>query len=218
MKDCKRRYFNPIAFAFLIFASPAFAAEVNVIGLFDGKALVSINGGRQQMMRVGQRTPEGVQLLSADSGSATFEIDGRRQTLTLGRAASRGPEPSGKPTAVLSADAQGHFVTTGSINGKPVQFLVDTGASMITLGSADAKRLGISYLEGERGQSITASGTVPAYKISLDNVRVGNIVLNQVETIVLEDGNLPVALLGMSFLNRLEMRREGTTLTLIKQY
>jgi aspartyl protease family protein len=191
---------------------------VNVIGLFGGKAMVSIDGGKQRMLSAGQTTPEGVRLISADSSSATFEIDGKRQTLSLGQRIFSEFRSSGKPTVSLAADARGHFFTMGSINGASTRFMVDTGASVISMSSAEAKRLGISYLNGERGYSSTANGVVPVYGVVLNNVKLGDIVLNQVEGMVHEGNGLTITLLGMSFLKRLEMKREGTTMTLVKQY
>jgi len=191
---------------------------VNVIGLFGGKAMVSIDGGKQRMLSVGQTTPEGVRLISADSNSATFEIGGKRQTLSLGQRIYTEFKSSGKPTATLAADVRGHFFTMGSINGGSTRFMVDTGASMISMSSTEAKRLGVSYLGGERGYTSTANGVVPVYRVLLDSVKVGDIVLNQVEGTVIEGDTLGVTLLGMSFLKRLEMRREGETMTLVKQY
>ena len=109
-------------------------------------------------------------------------------------------------------------LTVGQINGGTVQFLVDTGATSIALPSADARRLGINYLSGQRGYTETANGKATAYKINLDSVKVGDITLYSVEAVVLEGDGLKIALLGMSFLNRTEMRRDGQTLTLTKRF
>ena len=107
---------------------------------------------------------------------------------------------------------------TGSINGLSVRFLVDTGATSIALSTDEARRLGINYLSGVRAQGSTASGTVPIYRVRLDNVRVGDITLNNVEAAILEGSGLKIALLGMSFLNRTAMKRDGDTLTLTRRY
>ena len=203
---------------FLTTASAAHATGVNVIGLFNGKAMIIVDGGRQHMLGTGETSPEGVRLISADSGSAVLEIDGKRQTLGMGQAANiQSSGGSGNPTTRLTADTQGHFITTGSINGASTRMMVDTGATFISLSSIEAKRLGISYLNGERGASSTANGVIPVYRITLNTVKVGNITLNQVDGVV-QESNMPFVLLGMSFLKRLEMKREGTELTLVKKY
>lgn len=105
----------------------------------------------------------------------------------------------------------------GQINGGMIRMLLDTGATMIALSAADAVRLGIDYKKGQPGMVNTANGPAPVYKVTLNTVKVGDIELNQVEALVQEAG-LPFALLGMSFLNRTEMRREGEHMTLTKRY
>jgi aspartyl protease family protein len=88
---------------------------------------------------------------------------------------------------------------------------------MISIGRADARRVGINYLQGQKGLSNTANGVAPVYKVKVDTVRIGDITLNNVDALV-HDQDIPWVLLGMSFLNRVEMRREGGNLTLIKRY
>jgi aspartyl protease family protein len=117
----------------------------------------------------------------------------------------------------LAADPRGHFVTEGTINGHPMRFLVDTGATTVAIPAADAVRMGIDYRKGTPAQTRTAGGVVSAYRVTLDSVRLGGIEATGVECIVIEEG-LDIALLGMSFLNRLDMRQEGRTMTLIKRF
>jgi len=97
-------------------------------------------------------------------------------------------------------------------------FLVDTGATTVVLSSVDARRAGVNYLLGTRALTQTANGVVPVYGVKLDSLRIGDITLTNVDASVIEGDKLPVALLGMSFLNRMEMRRDCTTLTLIRRY
>jgi len=198
------------------------AADVNLNGVVGNKALLVIDGGKPRWLAVGEASPEGVKLVSIAGDSAVFELDGKRQTLKLGQnerlsggTASAG---AGTQSVVLTASGNGHFVTVGQINGQSVQFLVDTGASFITLSSSDAKRLNINYLAGQRVAMSTANGVVPAYKVKLDEVRVGTVSLNNVDGLVHPDNSLPVVLLGMSFLNRMEMKRDGETMTLKKRF
>lgn len=193
------------------------AAEINVTGLFKDKAMVSIDGGKTRMLAVGE-TLNGVKLISASSSGATFDINGKRQSLGMGQTISTSFAGSGKPTVKLNADTSGHFSTIGSINGFPVRFLVDTGATTIAISSSEAKRMGIDYQKGERGFTSTANGVIPMYRVTLQNVKIGDISLNLVEGTVIEGAGLPVALLGMSFLSRLEMKRDNSVMTLTKQY
>jgi aspartyl protease family protein len=214
----KQENFSLVCLLFLLFADPAASADVNVIGLFPGKAVVIIDGGKPRTLSNGQTTPEGVKLISANSESAEFEIDGKRQVLSLGQGITANFAATENASVTLFADSKGHFVSEGSINGAPVKFLIDTGATMISLSSSEAKRIGLNYLKGERGLVSTANGVVPAYGVKLDTVKIGDITLNNVDSVVQEGENLPIVLMGMSFLKRLEMKREGSQMTLIKRY
>jgi len=204
--------------AALLLATPAFAAEMNVIGLFPGKAVVVVGKGAPLTLSAGQRTPEGALLVSADSRSATFEIDGKRQVLELGQHAESAALTGALQAVTLAADARGHFVAEGRVNGAHVRFLVDTGATLVTLSTAEAKRLGIDFKSGQPAVSQTANGRVLVYRVRLDSVTVGPMTLLAVDAVVHDSPGLDVALLGMSFLNRTEIRREGANLTLTKRY
>jgi len=212
--------FRAIALLFLLASGAAVAADINVHALTAGKAVISIDGGRPRTLTVGQTTPEGVKLISASSESATFEVGGRQQTLAAGEgAAVASTAPArGSGSIVLTADSRGHFITTGVVNGISLQFMVDTGATSVVLPSADARRAGVNYLAGGRVLTQTANGVVPVYTVKLDTLRVGDITVNNVDAAVIEGDKLQFALLGMSFLNRMEMRRDGGTLTLIRRY
>ncbi len=194
----------------------AWAASVSVVGLFKDKAIVSIDGSKPHTLSVGE-TFQGVKLLAADSGSASFDVDGKRRTLTMGQSFAGGPAKDARQSVSLTADARGHFAAAGSINGYPVTFLVDTGATAIAISADEARRIGLDYKAGPATGVGTAAGVVPAWRVKFNTVKVGSIMLNQVDGMVVESG-LSVPLLGMSFLNRMEMRRDGGTMTLIQRY
>jgi aspartyl protease family protein len=196
---------------------PALAADVTLVGLIGAKAIVVIDGGAPRTLAPGQKTAEGVALLGTEKDAATFEIDGKKRTLRMGQAYSVGTR-AGRQNVTLSADPRGHFVAAGSINGGSVRFLVDTGATFVSLPAAEARRLGINYLQGQRGELQTANGVAVAYRVKLDSVRIGDIEVNNVEAVVNENGATGVTLLGMSFLNRMEMQRDGQSMTLTKRY
>ena len=201
----------------LLLATAAMAVDVNVVGLFPGKAMLEINKAPARLISVGQKI-NGIKLIEANSESAVVEINGKRERLQLGQSiASAGPS-SDRAKIVLTADGNGHFVTTGQMNGGTTRFLVDTGATTIAMSTAEAKRLGISYLNGERGMSHTANGVVSVYRVTLDTVKIGDVTLHQVDAAVIDGQGMDITLLGMSFLNRLEMKRSGSTLTLTKSY
>ena len=193
------------------------AVDVGLAGLFPGKALLTINGGSPRIVAVGTTTGEGVKVVSTEGETATLEVEGKKRVLRVGQNVVAQPSNGGSQKVVLTADSAGHFLTTGNINGTTVRFLVDTGASMVSLGAADARRIGIDASKGEQGITNTANGQAVVTRVKLDNVRVGEIVMNNVDALVHQQ-DMPFALLGMSFLNRMEMQRDGDTMTLKKRY
>ena len=193
------------------------ATDVGLAGLFPGKALLTINGGAPRIVALGAKTDEGVKVLAIEGDTATLEVDSKKRVLRVGQNVASQSSGGGPATAVLAADSAGHFLTTGSINGGSVRFIVDTGASMVSLGAGDARRLGIDPSKGELGRTQTANGVTVVSHVKLDTVRVGDIVLNNVDATVHQQ-DMPFALLGMSFLNRMEMQRSGDTMTLKKRY
>ena len=198
-------------------AATAYGADVGLAGLFPGKALLTINGGPPRIVPVGVKTAEGVKVLSIEGETATLEIDGNKRVLRVGQNVASQGSGAGPAKVVLTADGGGHFLTTGNINGTSVKFLVDTGASNVSLGASDARRIGIDISKGQQGFVNTANGQASVTLVKLDTVRVGEIVLNNVDALVHQQ-DMPFALLGMSFLNRMEMQRNGETMTLKKRY
>lgn len=113
----------------------------------------------------------------------------------------------------------GMYSVAGSINKQPVKFLVDTGASSVAMNRDTAKRLGIDFrYKGTLGWANTANGPVKTYRVKLDSVRVGEIELTNIQGAVLDGASPREILLGMSFLNRVEMQREGELLLLRKKW
>ncbi len=190
--------------------------SVRIVGLFSGKAVVQLDG-RQRLLRSGQTSPEGVRLVSANAREAVLEINGKRGTYTLGsHISSSYAAPEGRELSVhIWPDAKGMYTVLGSINGFPVRFLVDTGATTIAMNAAEARRLGIDYrVVGEPGLASTASGVVKSYSVVLDRVKVGDIQLRNVRAGVIDGSHPQVVLLGMAFLGRVEMARKGQLLEL----
>jgi aspartyl protease family protein len=196
---------------------PALAADVSLIGTFGSTAaILSIGGGAPKTVKVGQSFG-GVTLIAVDNDRATIDMDGKRRILVRGQTYSSSGAGSGPQSVTLSAGAGGHFMADGQINGSAIRFLVDTGATAIAIPASDATRMRIDYRNGRRGTTQTAGGPTTMYIVRLDSVRVGSIELQNVEAIVIEQG-LPIALLGNTFLNRTEMRREGQTMTLTRRF
>jgi aspartyl protease family protein len=205
--------------ALVLFSAASSAVErVYVTALFDGKAMVEIDGKRR-MLSLGQASPEGVILISANSTSAVLEVDGERGTYRLGsRVGGRYTAP-GQSIVRILPDRGGMYRVTGSINGHPVPFLVDTGATLVAMNGGDARSLGIDYrLKGQPMVVNTASGQARAYRIKLDEVTVGNITVRNVEAAVVDGDSPDHVLLGMSFLGRLDLERSGSVMVLTQKY
>ena len=196
----------------------ASATDVNVIGLFPGKAVVVVNRGAPRTLSVGEATSEGVRLLSVDSGSATVEVDGKREKLEMGQHFETAASTGARDSVTVAADSRGQFVASGQVNGNHIRFVVDTGATYVAIPASEARRLGVDLAHAQRGATMTANGPVAVYKVNLDSVSVGGVTLYNVEATVHPMPGMDVGLLGMSFLNRMEMRREGESLTLTKRY
>jgi aspartyl protease family protein len=206
----------PFTFLLCVWCMAAQATDVALVGLLSGKAMVMIDGGKRQTLAVGATTAEGVKLLSVESGAAVFEIEGKRRRVQIGQSVVSAPG-SERPATTLTADPRGHFITQGSINGTSMRFLVDTGATFISLGAADAKRARIDTSQAETGMTMTANGPAKVWKVKLASVKLGNLSMSDVDATVHEQ-DMPVVLLGMSFLNRMEIRRDGLSMTLTQRF
>jgi len=207
-----------IALLLFVLGPAAWAADIALIGLIGEKAAVlAVDGGDPKTVKVGQKW-SGISVIAVERGQATVEIDGKQRVLKIGQhyRSARAPSSDGQ-SVTLAADARGHFVSEGSINGNPVRFLVDTGATTVALPASEAQRLGIDYRKGQRGFTNTAGGVVAVYRVRFDTVKLGAIELAGVDGMVVEQG-LDIALLGMSFLNRVEMKRDGQTMVLIRRF
>ena len=210
------RHSTLLAVGLCLVSGLAGAQDVGLAGGLGSKAMLMINGGEPQSVAVGQSL-EGVRVVSVQGDQVVIEIGGKKRPLRVGQHAIGAAAADGSGKITMTADNQGHFYTTGTINGVSVRFLVDTGATMISLGATDARRVGLDFNRGQKGMTQTANGQVVVSKIQLDTVRIGDVTLHNVDALV-HQTEMPMALLGMSFLNRMEMQRDGSTMTLKKRF
>ena len=202
----------------LLLAGAAGAQTVSMSGRLGDKALLMIDGS-PRTVAVGS-TVQGVKLVSVTADAAVVELGGKRITVPMGGAqvnlGGAANSEGGGSRIVLTAGSGGHFVTSGAINGRAVEFVVDTGASTVAMSQSDAERIGLKYQEGRRGMANTANGPVPVHRVMLTSVRVGDVQVYNVEALVLP-AQMPYVLLGNSFLTRFQMKRENDVMTLEKR-
>jgi aspartyl protease family protein len=203
----------------LLWAGLASAQSVALSGSMGAdKALLMIDG-LPQVLAVGA-TAKGVTLKRLADGEAQIEVAGRLSTLRLGAQPSR-MGGSSDPAAnynqiVLAMGPGGHFAGQGSINGKAVNFLVDTGATAVSMSQSEANRIGLDWKRGKPGITSTANGPAPVYSINLSSVRVGNVEIANVAAVVVP-AEMPMILLGNSFLGRFNLRQDGDVMRLEKK-
>jgi aspartyl protease family protein len=207
------------AAVFMLTLVGASAQSVALSGVAGGKALVTIDASAPRFLSPGQ-SHQGVKLLATQGETATVEVNGQKQTLRVGEApvsVGRGAASTiGPARIVLTADSQGHFMPAGQINGRAVQFMVDTGASQVVMSESDARRINLRYEQGQPVRVSTANGTATGYRVMLSSVRVGEALVYEVAAIVLPQA-MPYVLLGNSFLTRFQMQRNNDQLTLEKR-
>ena len=192
------------------------AQDVALAGILGGKALLVVNGSAPRGVAPGE-SHMGVQVVSVGREDAVVDRAGGRRSLRLGEAPVRVGGSGTGQRVVLKADARGHFVSSGQINGRIMQYMVDTGASTVAIGRPDAQRMGLKF--EEQGQSVrmnTANGVTQGWRMRLDSVRVGDVELRGVDAIVTPQP-MPYVLLGNSFLREFEMSRNGDEMMLLKR-
>lgn len=195
----------------------ASAADVVLAGTIGPRAILVVNEGVAQVVAVGASTREGVRLLSIRDEVAVIEFGGIRQSLRFGDHTVH-QTIAASESLRLSADAQGHFWLSTRFNGSPMQrSVVDTGATLVSMGQSVAREAGIDYRKGEEGVSLTANGPVRVWRVRIDTLEFGGVVVHNVEAAV-HESELPVVLLGMSLLNRFHWERDANVLVLRKRY
>ncbi len=198
-------------------AIPQAAPSVRVLALFPGKAMLEIDGKRK-VLAAGDSGPQGVRLVSADTREAVVEIGGRREVLRLGSAVSATYQPSERREIRILKDRGGYFLD-GLINGQPVRFLVDTGATSVALSERHAARLGLQHRVDGRPVGIgTASGDALGHAIRLSSLAIGGVRLNDVRAVVIEGDSPRHVLLGMNVLSQFDIDQRENLLILRSKF
>lgn len=215
-----RRFYLFIAMIALLCTTHTATAKTDrviVKGLFAGTAVLEVNG-KAHMLKEGASTPEGITLLRATSKYAQIEQQGEIKKLGLNRQVGGTYTESELASVELARRPDGHFMTSGRINNRWVEFMVDTGATSVTLNSFTAELLGIAYRDAQTVQVGTAQGNTDAYQVILSSVAVGDVLLTNVSAFVIEGRFPQTILLGNTFLSRVNMRVENSAMTLQAKY
>jgi len=209
-----------LALCLATLAGASNAQTVGLSGMLGGKALIIVDGSTPKTVAVGDSF-KGVKVVSTQGDVAVLEIAGKRHSLRVGDApASVGAGTAGESSGgkiVLTAGLGGHFFTLGQINGRTTQMMVDTGATGVGISSKDADRMGINYKSGTPMLASTANGVIAGWRIKLNSVQVGEVIVREVDAAV-TTGNMPYVLLGNSFLSRFQMTRTNDQMVLEKRY
>ena len=187
-------------------------------GILGSKALLVVNGSAPRGVAPGE-SYQGVKVVSVGRADALLEVDGVRHTARLGQAPmSVGAYGASNNTGriVLTGDRSGHFISHGQINGQVMQFMVDTGATTVSIGQPDAQRMGLDYRSGQAVRMSTANGVAQGWRLVLDSVRIGNVQVRNVEAIVTPQP-MPYVLLGNNFLGKFQMTRNNDQMVLEKR-
>ncbi len=188
--------------------------NIQVNGLFKNSAAVLLVNGQQRMIKIGKTSPEGIKLLSVDTQKAVVEYEGEKITLQLTRRSSGAFKAPDKAIVRIPRGGNNHFFTPGRINNRPVNFMVDTGASAIAMNAQMAQSLGLDYKGGRRVKVDTANGVADGFYVMLNNVAVGTVTVNNVRAIVLDGDSPREILLGNTYLSRVNMKVENEILVL----
>ncbi|MBL8316136.1 MAG: retroviral-like aspartic protease family protein [Rubrivivax sp.] len=190
------------------------AQGIVLAGRMGDRALLVIDG-KPHTLAIGAAVA-GVRLLRWNGDEAELDYKGSGLRLSIGTPAQLAGGSSPVAAAreiVIPASGGGHFMASGSINGKSAQFMVDTGATLVAVGKADAERLGLDLSAARQGITQTANGAATVQIIVLPRLRVGNVEVTNVGAAVLPT-SMPYVLLGNSFLSRFQMRRDNDVMRL----
>jgi len=200
-----------------VVCSTTFAQNVTFNGRMGDRALLVIDG-QPRTVALGASV-SGVRLLGLGTDDAKVEFGGRSVLLRQGSPVNLGGMAAaggGGQEIVLSAGLGGHFLAQGSINGKAARFMVDTGATAVAIGQADADRMGLNYRDARPVPMSTANGVVPGYVVNLTSVRIGDVDTYNVRAVVIP-APMDHVLLGNTFLSRFQMKRDNDTMRLEKR-
>lgn len=200
----------------LLCPAVACAQAVALAGILGGKALLVVDGTAPRGVAAGEMH-QGVKVVSVGRDDAVLDIAGVRHTVRLGAAPVSVGARGGNRRVVLGSDSRGHFVSRGEINGQAMQFMVDTGATTVAIGQPDAERMRLNYRKGPPVRMNTANGVAQGWRLRLDSVRIGDVLVQGVDAVVTPQA-MPYVLLGNNFLGHFQMTRTSDLMVLEQRH
>lgn len=197
----------------LLLPLPSLAVEIEVRALFSGAAMFVIDG-ENQLLKKGQISRSGVELIDASHKEAVVQINGQTRTLQLSDRISSTFERQENVKVLINMAANRQYITAGSINGRPVRYLVDTGANIVAINANTAKMLGLSVEDGVKVNASTASEDLQATMVMVEEMVVGDITRNNVQAIIIDGENPKDILLGISFLQHVDISEKAGLMVL----
>jgi aspartyl protease family protein len=199
-------------------AHSASTAPVEALGLFKDRAMIRVMG-QERYLKVGETSVEGARLVTASAELAVVSYQGETYRLTLTDRVGGSFAQVTNASISIAPDSLGQYRVGGSINGRTVDFLVDTGASVIAMSSRQADVLGIKYEQSpDRAKVNTAQGQAQSYLVTLDTVNVGGVETQNVRAAVIPGSYPTEVLLGMSYLRQVSMDESAGVLRLKQKY
>jgi aspartyl protease family protein len=196
--------------------SVASGAGVKVIALFTDKALLQV-GDKKKIVKKGE-TFEGVMLESASGRGAVVVIDGETMKLGVNQSIVGNYKKPDRSSMKIYPDALGMYYARGAINGQPTRFLIDTGATFVTMSGRKARSLKIDFKRGTPSTAQTAAAVVPVWQIKLESVSIGGIEASNVDATVIAGDQPFEVLLGNSFLRHTRLQKAGSVLEIRQRF
>lgn len=203
---------------FIASAHWAQAEDITLLATMGSKAVFQVNG-QKKSLQIGQQVGD-AKIISIAMDSAVIEAsNGRQRRLGLGDGyvASTQTQSDGDSSLVLSPSQGGHYLADVSINGQTQRGVIDTGATHLSMSGKAAEQLNIKYRNGKPMRSQTANGVINSWLVQIPQLRLGTVTLYNIDLSVRDSSDTGPVLIGMSTLNRFQMKREQDLMILSKK-
>jgi aspartyl protease family protein len=198
-------------------SSLSLADDIMLIGTMGNKGVFQING-QKKTLQTGQESGP-FKIVAIQTESAIVSSNGKQRQLQLGQGyvASNSDGAEGSGNLILTPDERGHYSANITINQIAQRGLIDTGATHLSMSRPIADSMKIDYQTGRIGRSQTANGIIASWLVIVPQIKLGNIMVYDVPLVVRDSNDASPVLIGMSLLNRFQMKREQELMILSKK-